>query len=56
MSNTRDNGDADSAVPIGLEVTEQTVPLTEDSTWEAMSDKATHEQKSDSGTDRTETM
>ena len=40
MSNTRDNGDADSAVPIGLEVTEQTVPLTEDSTWEAMSDMA----------------
>src|SRR3569623_2241451 len=40
MSNTRDNGDADSAVPIGLEVTEQTVPLTEDSTWQAMSDMA----------------
>ena len=40
MSNTRGNGDAGSAVPIGLEVTEQTVPLTDDGTWEALSDVA----------------
>lgn len=38
MSNTRENGDAGSAVPIGLEVPEQTVPLTEDGTWSALSD------------------
>jgi len=40
MSNTRGNGDAGSAVPIGLEVTEQTVPLTDDGTWDALSDLA----------------